>query len=180
MLGDLIKWCYGWVLGGDFPFWVLVTEKKLESSQTKKTKRNKWSKNCCHGLQQKKKKEKKTRETKVLADLHQWGHKGRQVARKCVPQVVACHGGRGWVGFTLDLPFTNDDWAQGNAIPQMARCHDGTGWVGFTLDLPFTNDDWAQGKVSLKWQRAMMARDGVGFTLDLPFDVNKNWILDLG
>ncbi len=27
MLGDLMKWCYGWVLGGDFPFWVVVTEK---------------------------------------------------------------------------------------------------------------------------------------------------------
>jgi hypothetical protein len=44
-----------------------------------------------------------------------------------------------WQGMGLDLPFTNDDWAQGNTIPQMARCHDGRGWVGFHFGSPFYN-----------------------------------------
>jgi hypothetical protein len=59
----------------------------------------------------KKKKKKKNKNTKGVAGFNKITPKGTHIARKRVPQVVACHDGRGWLGFTLDLPFTNDDWA---------------------------------------------------------------------
>ncbi len=87
-----------------------------------------------------KKKLKKSRETKVLAGLHQWAHKGSHVAKKCVPQVVACHGGRGWVWICLLQMMTGHKGTP--SLKWRGAMMAGDGW-GFTLDLPFTTDDWA-------------------------------------
>jgi hypothetical protein len=143
MLGDLIKCCYGWVLGGDFPFWVFVTEKKFGEFVDKKTKRNKWPKIAAmdfnHILFVSKpdatwKKNQRDEGAGWLASM------SSQRQPRC-KEMHPSSGGVPWWhrmgGFYFGSAF--DKWWQGTRehVPQVATRHDGRGWVGFTLDLPF-------------------------------------------